>query len=126
MTPDTHPCGMPRDNIIPFTNGRCSAPARSTAPTVAPVTHRQAGAAPPFKQWLDPADLARATRDGGMEAAISERLNGSPRVREIREPLFARIGDALNSPVGFAAYCGFYAGALFAAALAYAWAQVLS
>ena len=40
-----------------------------------PIPHRQAGAAPPFKQWLDPEDLARATRDGGMETVLKERLN---------------------------------------------------
>lgn len=109
--------------IIPFSNAPARAPARDSSPP-APVTHRQAGVAPPFKQWLDPHELARAARDGGMEAAINERLS-TLRHRVIRPSLLDRLTGFLTSEAGFAFYCGVYAGALLTAVLAYAWTRVL-
>jgi len=88
-------------------------------------THRQAGVAPPYREWLDPADMARATRDSEMEAAISARLNRAVH-RVVRPSLWARVADLAASEVGFAFFIGTYAGALLTAALAYAWSAALS
>jgi hypothetical protein len=40
--------------------------------------------------------------------------------------LFAKIGDALGSRVGFAFYCGVYVGCMLTAVLALIWSRVLS
>lgn len=130
---------MTRNNIIPFTNAPARAPVQSAPPAPAVTyddfyrsdgqpripTHRQAGVAPPYREWLDPADMARATRDSEMEAAISARLNRAVH-RVVRPSLWARVADLAASEVGFAFFIGAYAGALLTAALAYAWSAVLS
>ena len=90
-----------------------------------PVPHRQAGVAEPFKQFLEPSELARATRDAGMEAAINERLNRASH-RVIRPSLGDRIAGALESERAFFFYLGTYFGCLLTATLAYFWSRVLS